>query len=110
MTKTEIEEQIQENANRISDNVNKIIEIFTAVFGVNGNNGINGRVKEMETSISDLQQAVNTISTNLANMSTKIDNIEKTAKFWTRAVGIAVITQILALGFSLLQNHPIIFK
>jgi len=108
MDRQEMEEQITENAQRISDNVNEIIKIKTSVFGINGNNGLNGRQRDMETDIETLKQAVTEISTNFKNMGTKINNMERSARFWTRTIGMAVIVQVIAILFSLMQSHPLI--
>lgn len=94
----------QELTQKVNDTMSHVLQIRTVVLGVNGDNGINGRQKEMENDIRSLQDAYHDIKSDVGNMRQDLSEMKKTAKFWTRTIGSALIIQIIAILVSLLKH------
>ena len=100
MTKTQERELTQ----KINDTMSHVLQIRTVVLGVNGDNGINGRQKDMERDVEALRDAYHDIKADVGTMRQDMSDMKKSAKFWTRTIGSALIIQIIAVLFSLLTK------
>ena len=102
MTKQDREEQ-KELKQQVSDNMSQLLQLKTVLVGVNGDNGINGRQKDMEREISELREAYHAIKEDFSVMRNDVSEMKKSAKFWTRTIGSALIVQIIVILFSLIK-------
>lgn len=109
MTKQDREER-KELIQMVSDCMSQVLQLKTVLIGVNGDNGVNGRQKEMEGKIENLHVMFNTIDKRLividdkfTPMEEKLNNMQKSARFWTRTIGSALIIQIIVILFSLIK-------
>jgi hypothetical protein len=69
-----------------------------SMFGQNGNNGLNGKQKEMEIKLNSMEEAVITITE-------QVKQIRSTAIFWTRLVGGSALAAIVAIVLKLLLHQ-----
>lgn len=102
MSKQDREEQ-KELKQQVSDNMSQLLQLKTVLVGVNGDNGINGRQKDMERDISDLREAYHSIKEDFGVIRNDVAEMKKSAKFWTRTIGSALIIQIIVILFSLIK-------
>ena len=89
--------QEQELSKQANDTMNQVLQLRTVLLGVNGDNGINGRQKEMERDVEALRDAYHDIKADVGIMRQDMSDMKKSAKFWTRTIGSALIIQILSL-------------
>ena len=103
--------QEQELSKQANDTMNQVLQLRTVLLGANGDNGINGRQKEMaqqirilEDSYHEIKEDVSLMRQDLSDMKQDFSDMKKSALFWTRTIGAALIVQIVAVLFSLLTK------
>jgi hypothetical protein len=102
LTKSDKEWVVKTIKEIVSGIVNPIDRCFdnlrVSMFGQNGNNGFNGKQKEMEIKLNIMEEAVITITE-------QVKQIRSTAIFWTRLVGGSALAAIVAIVLKLLLHQ-----